>query len=136
MFLYPFAFDPAFLINFHASVFWFCVIFSEEDSWFFYFYCVLFHVCGLCVRISVEPIVKCEMPFCVVASSADPEGGQGVRTLPPLENHKLYGFQQGISNWTPPPLEKVGPPGKNVGLPSGTLKMIVFFGINHLTSVK
>ena len=62
------------------------------------------------------------MPFCVVASSADPEGGggggQGVRT--PLENHKLYGFQQGISNWTP----------------SGTLKMIVFFRINHLTSVK
>ena len=38
---------------------------------------------------------------------------------PPPENHKLYGFQKGISNWTPPP----PPPGKswtppgNVGPP-------------------
>ena len=61
MFLYPFAFDPAFLIIFHAFFFWFCTIFSEEASWFFYFYCVLFHVCGLCVRISVENIVKWAM---------------------------------------------------------------------------
>ena len=70
------------------------------------------------------------MPFCVVASSADPEGGQGART--PLEKHKLYGFQQGISNWTPPPGKKLDPPGK-CWTPSGTLKMIVFFGINHMT---
>ena len=28
-----------------------------------------------------------------LSTSADPEGGgQGVRTPPPLENHKLYGF--------------------------------------------
>ena len=32
----------------------------------------------------------------------------------------------------PPPLEKIGPPWTL----SGTLKMIVFFGINYLTSVK
>ena len=54
---------------------------------------VLCHVCGLCVRISVELIVKCL--FCVVASSADPEGGgreQGVRI--PMESHKLYGFNR------------------------------------------
>ena len=36
----------------------------------------------------------------------------------------------------PTPLEKVGPPLEKVGPPSGTLKMIVFFGIDHLTSVK
>ena len=34
---------------------------------------------------------------------------------PPLENHKLYGFLLGISNWTP--LEKVGPPLENDGPP-------------------
>ena len=45
--------------------------------------------------------VNCVMPFCVVASSVDPEGG--TRGPDPLENHKLYGFQQGISNWIPPP---------------------------------
>ena len=56
--IYPFAFDPAFSIIFHAFFFWFCTIFSKEASWFFYFYCVLFHVSGLCVRISVENIVK------------------------------------------------------------------------------
>ena len=36
-------------------------------------------------------------------ASADPEGGQGVRTPPPLENHKLNGFLKGISNLDPPP---------------------------------
>ena len=41
-----------------------------------------------------------------IPSSADPGGDRGSR--PPLENHKLYGFLQGISNWTP--VEKVGPP--------------------------
>ena len=49
------------------------------------------------------------MPFCVVDSSAIPEGGD--RGSGPPGNHKLYEFQQGISNWTTsPPLEKVGPP--------------------------
>ena len=38
-------------------------------------------------------------------SKCGSRGGQGVWT--PLENHKLYGFLWGISNWTP--LEKVGP---------------------------
>ena len=60
------------------------------------------------------------MPFCVVDSSAIPEGGTGGPDPP--GNHKLYEFQQGISNWTtspppPPPLEKVGPPLENVGPP-------------------
>ena len=33
-------------------------------------------------------------------------GRQGVRIPHPLENHKLYGFLYGISNWTlGPPLE-------------------------------
>ena len=73
--------------------------FSEEDSLFFYFYCVLFHVCGLCVRISVERIVKCLFVLWLQVR-IQRGGGQGVRT--PLENHKLNGFQQGISNWTPP----------------------------------
>ena len=55
------------------------------------------------------------MPFRVVASSADPEGGTGGPD--PLENHKLYGFQQGISNWTPPSWKKLDPPPllENVG---------------------
>ena len=41
-------------------------------------------------------------------SKCGSRGGQGVRT--PLENHKLYGFLKGISNWTH--LEKVGTPWK------------------------
>ena len=65
-------------------------------------------------------------------------GGGGDRgSGPPLENHKLYGFIKGISNWTP--LEKVGPPPpplKNVGPPLEPCKMIDFFEIDHLTSVK
>ena len=127
MFLYPFAFDPAFLINFHAPVFWFCIIFSEEDRWFFYFYCVLFHVCGLCVQISVERIVKCLFVLWLQVWIQGGDRGSGPPPPPPpppphpAENHNLYGFQQGISNWTPPPLEKVGPPGK-CWTPSGTLK--------------
>ena len=46
--------------------------------------------------------------FTANIACTDPEGwgGQGSRT--PLEKHKLYGIQKGISNWTP--LEKVGPP--------------------------
>ena len=47
------------------------------------------------------------------------EGGQG--SGPPLENHKLYGFLQGISNWTPPGKSWTPPPGK-CRTPSGTLK--------------
>ena len=47
-------------------------------------------------------------------------GGGGAGGPDPLENHKLYGFLLGISNWTPlekvgPPLENVGPPLENVG---------------------
>ena len=61
----------------------------------------LFHVCGLCVRISVELIVKCL--FCVVASSADPEGGGGTGGPDPPGKSQVIWFQQGISNWTPPP---------------------------------
>ena len=63
-------------------------------------------------------------------------GEQGVRT-PPLENHKLYEFLKGISNWTPPPppRKKLDPTGK-CWTHSGTLKMIGFFEIDHLTSVK
>ena len=59
----------------------------------------------------------CEMLFCVVASSVDPEGGGGGGGRTPLENHKLYGFQQGISNWTPPPWKSLDPPPtlENVG---------------------
>ena len=50
-------------------------------------------------------------------ASADPEGGTGGPD--PLENHKLYGFLKGISNWTPPPPWKKldPPPPGNVGLP-------------------
>ena len=98
--------DHAFLIKFHASFFWFCTIFSKEDSWFFYFYCLLFHVCGLCVRISVEHIVNASLCCDFKCGSRGGTGGPD-----PLENHKLYGLQQGISNWTPPPpVEYFGPP--------------------------
>ena len=56
---------------------------------------------------------------------------------PPLENHKLYGFLYEISNWTPPPPEKSWtPPLENVGPPLEPWKMIDFFEIDHLTSVK
>ena len=69
--------------------------------------------------------------------SADPEGG--VRS--PLENHKIYGFLYGISNWTPPlPPEKRWtrpPPLEYAGQHSRTLKNDRdFFEIDHLTSVK
>ena len=39
------------------------------------------------------------MVFLVEIARADPEGGQG-SAIPP-ENHKLYEFLWGISNWTP-----------------------------------
>ena len=60
-------------------------------------------------------------------------GGQGDRT--PLENHKLFGFLLGISNWTPLPLVKVGPPLEKFGPPPEPRKMIFYFEINHLASV-
>ena len=134
MFLYPFAFDPAFLINFHASFSWFCIIFSEEDSWFFYFYCVLFHVCGLCVRISVERIVK--YLFCC-GFKCGSRGGTGGPD-PPGKAQVIWvsiGNKQLDPPPPPPPWKKLDPPGK-CWTPSGTLKMIGFFGINHMTSVK
>ena len=37
MFLYPFAFDPAFLINFDASFFWFCTISLKKRAGSFCF---------------------------------------------------------------------------------------------------
>ena len=40
MFVYAFGFDPAFLINLYEPLFWFGIIFSTEESCWFYFYCV------------------------------------------------------------------------------------------------
>ena len=36
--------------------------------------------------------INLELTLSEKYSSEDPEGGQGVRNPPPLENHKLYGF--------------------------------------------
>ena len=83
---------------------------------------VLFHVCGLCVRISVELIVKCL--FVLWLQVRIQRGGTGGPD-PPGKS-----LSTGNKQLDPPP-----PPGK-CWTPSGTLKMIVFFGINHLTSVK
>ena len=73
----------------------------------------------------------------LLISSADPEGGgQGVRT-PPGKSQVIWvsiGDKQLDPPWKkldpppPPTLENVGPPLER--------KMIVFFEINHLTSVK
>ena len=103
MFLYPFAFDPAFLINFHASFFWFCTIFSEEDSWFFYFYCVWVHVCRLCVRLSVERIVKCLFVLWLQVRIQRGDRGSG----PPGKSQVIW---VSTGNKQLDPLEKVGPP--------------------------
>ena len=92
---------PCIFGNFHASLFWFCTIYFEEDSWFFYFYCVLFHVCGLCVGISHICWAYCEMPFCVVALSADPEEGTG--GLDPPGNSQVIWVSTGIKQLDPPP---------------------------------
>ena len=126
--------DPAFLINFHASFFWFCTIFSKEDSWFFYFCCVLFHFCSLCVRKSAEHIVKCLfvlwLQVRIQRGTGDPN--------PPGKSQVIWVTTGNKQLDPPPPPEKVDPPpppGK-FWTPSGTLKMIDFFGINHLTSVK
>ena len=43
-----------------------------------------------------------ELGFKQLESCADPEGGQGVRTPPPLKNHKNIGF---LSNTGPGPLK-------------------------------
>ena len=59
----------------------------------------------------------CEFELHKPPLSADPEGGAG--GLDPLENHKLYGYLYGISNWTPPPhpppWKSWTPPLENVG---------------------
>ena len=81
---------PCIFDKFHASFFWFCTIFSKEDSWFFYFYCVLFHVCGLCVRISVERIVKCL--FVLWLQVWIQRGGHGVWT--PWKITSYMGFNR------------------------------------------
>ena len=129
----------------HASVFWFCIIFSEEDSWFCSFYSVLFHVCGLCVRISVERIVKCL--FVLWLQVRIQRGDRGSVSPPPPpppppppRKSQVIWVSTGNKQLNPPPpppppWKKLDPPGKCWN-PSGTLKMIVFFGINHLTSVK
>ena len=47
-----------------------------------------------CIMSSIPLKHKCLsiiLIWVIVSPSADPEGGQGVRT-PLLENHKLYGF--------------------------------------------
>ena len=59
-------------------------------------------------------------------------GGQGVRT-PPGKSQVIW---VSIGNkQLDPPWKKLDPLGK-CWTPSGTLKMIVFFEINHLTSEK
>ena len=63
MFLYPFAFDPAFFIIF-MHPFSGPALFSLKKIAGSLTFIVLFHVCGLCVRISVELIVKCLFLCC------------------------------------------------------------------------
>ena len=58
MFLYPFAFDPAFFIIFMHPFSGSALFFLKKIAGSFTFI-VLLHVCGLCVRISIELIVKC-----------------------------------------------------------------------------
>ena len=68
-------------------------------------------------------------------TSADPEGGQGVRT--PSGKSQVIWVSIGNKQLDPPPWKKLDPPppGK-CWTPSGTLEMIVFFEIKHLTSEK
>ena len=69
--------------------------------------------------------------------SADPEGGTG--GLDPPGNSQVIWVSIGNKrlDLPHPPWKKFDPPppGK-IWTPSGTLKMIFFFEINHLTSVK
>ena len=68
-------------------------------------------------------------------------GGGQVPGPPQLENHKLYWFLSGISNWThhpPPPGNSLNPPPpwKILGPPFEPRKMIVFYESNRWYSVK
>ena len=59
------------------------------------------------------------MDMCGARTSADPEGGQGVRTPPPGKSQVIW---VSIGNkQLDPPWEKLDPPGK-CWTPSGTLK--------------
>ena len=68
-------------------------------------------------------------------ASADPEGGDRGSGPPPGKSQVIWvsigdkQFDPLGKSWTPPP------PGK-CWTPSGTLKMIDFYEIDHLTSVK
>ena len=66
-------------------------------------------VLGLCPWLIKLQGRLCQIELINVISSADLEGGgQGVRTRPGKSQVILVSI--GISNWTPPPLEQVGPP--------------------------
>ena len=69
----------------------------------------------------------------ICKASADPEGGQGVRT-PPGKSQVIW---VSIGNkQLDPPGKKLDPLHEKVGPPLEPLKMIDFFEIDHLTSVK
>ena len=63
-------------------------------------------------------------------------GGQGVRAPPPGKSQVIWVSVGNKQLDPPPPLEKVGPPLENVGPPLEPRKMIDFFEIDNLTSVK
>ena len=73
---------------------------------------------------------------CTCFTSADPEGGTGDPDPPPPGKSQVIWVSIGNKQMIgPPPLwKKLDPPGK-CWIPSGTLKMIDFFSIDHLTSV-
>ena len=64
--------------------------------------------------MNVEVATTVMMPPGVGRTCADPEGGQGVRTPPPLKNHKHIGF---LSNTGPDRLKnhKATKPAFNIG---------------------
>ena len=65
-------------------------------------------------------------------SSVDPEGGHEVRTPPPPpQKSQVIWVSIGNKTW-----KKLDPPPVKCWTPSGTLKMIDFFEIDHLTSEK
>ena len=65
--------------------------------------------------------------------SADPEGGQGVRT-PPGKSQVIW-VSIGNKQLDPPPWKKLDPPWKMLDPLWNLEKMIDFFEIDHLTSV-
>ena len=71
--------------------------------------------------------------FTLTSSRADPEGRTGVPD-PPWKITSYMGFYMEYA--IGPPLKKVGPPKEDVGPPLEPWKVIDFFEINHLTSVK